>query len=102
MNRYIQRLTDHLVSRPSAFRDWDTDSMLGFLYFCYTEDHPLDTDEVRQCLKKLGPILDGLPLEDSNELFRNITELCAASEQAAFEEGVKVGAALEREIHTGE
>ena len=53
-------------------------------------------------MKKLGPILDGLPLEDSNELFRNITELCAASEQAAFEEGVKVGVALEREIHTVE
>ena len=53
-------------------------------------------------MKKLGPILDGLPLEDSNELFRNITELCAAFEQGAFEEGVRVGAVLEREIHTGE
>ena len=76
--------------------------MLEFLFLCYTEDYPLDTDEVRQCPKKLGPLLDGLPLENSNELFRNITELCAASERAAFEEGVKVGAALEREIHTGE
>ena len=100
MNKYLRKLCEDLASQPLGCRDWDTDSMLSFLYFCYTEDHPLDSAAVRRCLKKLWPILDGLPPEDSNELFRNIAELCAASEQAAFEEGVKAGAALRREIYT--
>ena len=98
MNPYLRMLSDELTTQPLEFRDWDTNSMLEFLFLCYTEDHPLDSEAVFRCWRKLGPVFDGLPMGESNELFSNVSELCTAYEILAFTEGVKVGAALEWEI----
>ena len=84
MNKYLRKLCEELASQPLEFRDWDTDSMLGFLTFCYTEDHLLDSAAVRRYYEKLDPVFEGLALEDSNELFFHISELCSAYELAAF------------------
>lgn len=48
MNKYLEQLSDHLVSRPMEFNDWDADSILSFLYCCYAEDHPLENEKIRQ------------------------------------------------------
>lgn len=100
MNKYIQLLCDYLSSQPMEFHDWDADSLLDFLFCCYTEDHPLDSDEIYCCYEKLEPIFEGLLREDSNQLFQNIAELCIACERAAFIEGLRVGVALEKEINS--
>jgi len=99
MNNYIQMLADHLASQPMEFHDWDADSLLDFLFCCYTEDHPLDNEAVRRCYEKMEPIFEGLLREDSNQLFQNIAELCIAYERAAFTEGLRIGVALERETN---
>jgi len=98
LNKYIQLLHDHLASQPIEFHDWDADSLLEFLFCCYTEDHPLDNEAIRRCYKNMEPLFEGLPRDASNQLFRNIAELCNAYEQAAFTEGLRVGAAIEKEI----
>lgn len=99
MKKYIQMLADHLSSQPMEFHDWDTDSLLDFLFCCYTEDHPLDNEAVRRCYEKMEWVFEGLPREDSNQLFQNIAELCIAYEQEAFTEGLRVGVAMERELN---
>lgn len=98
MNRYIQLLHDHLSSQPMDFHDWDADTLLDFIFCCYTADHPLDNDNIRRCYAKLEPIFDKLPNYLTNQLFQNIAELCIAYEQTAFIEGLRIGVALEQEV----
>lgn len=98
MKKYIQSLCHHLSSPPMEFRDWDADSLLDFLFCCYTQDHPLDGEAIRCCYKKLEPAFESLPREESNHLFQNIAELCIAYERAAFTEGLRIGVVLEREL----
>lgn len=98
MNKYIRLLRERLASQPIEFHDWDAENMLEFLFCCYTEDHPLDNEAIRRCYKKMEPLFEGLPRDASNELFQNIAAICIAYEQIAFIEGLRVGAALEREI----
>lgn len=100
MNKYIQLLCDHLSSQPMEFHDWNADSLLDFLFCCYTEDHPLDNEAIRRCYERMEPVFEGLPREDSNQLFQNIAELCIAYERAAFIEGLRFGVALEREVNS--
>lgn len=101
MNKYLQLLRDHLAAQPIGFNDYDADSMLDFLFCCYTEDHPLDNEKIRQCYEKLEPVFDSLPNNLSNHLFQNIAAVCIEFELAAFSEGLRVGAALERELNVG-
>lgn len=100
MNNYIQMLADHLTSQPMEFHDWDAESLLDFLFCCYTEDYPLENEDIRRCYERMEPVFEGLPREDSNHLFQNIAELCIAYERAAFIEGLRVGVALEKEINS--
>ena len=55
MYRYIQMLADRLASQQLEFHDWDANSLLEFLFCCYTEDDPLDSEKVRRCYEKLEP-----------------------------------------------
>ena len=98
MNKYIQLLRNHLTSRPMEFHDWDADSLLEFLFCCYTEDHPLDNETIRRCYEKMEPLFEGLPRDASNQLFQNIAAVCIAYEQAAFIEGLRIGVRLQIEI----
>ena len=98
MYRYIQMLADRLASQPLEFHDWDANSLLEFLFCCYTEDHPLDSEKVRRCYEKLEPLFESLPSTPSNQLFQNIAELFITYEQVAFIEGVRIGVMLDREI----
>ncbi len=100
MNKYFKLLAEHLASQPMEFHDWNADGILEFLFCCYTEDHPLENDAVRKCYEKLESFFDELPNDASNQLFRNIMELCNSYEQAAFIEGMRIGVHLEREIHS--
>lgn len=100
MNKYIQLLRDHLASQPIEFHDWNTDSLLEFLFCCYTEDHPLDNEAIHRCYEKLEPLFEGLPRDASNQLFQNIAAVCIEYELAAFTEGLRLGAALEQELHS--
>lgn len=100
MNKYVKLLADHLASQPIEFHDWNADSILEFLFCCYTEDHPLENDAVCNCYEKLEPFFERSPIGDSNQLFRHIAELCNACEQAAFIEGMRVGIHLVIEIHS--
>lgn len=98
MNEYIKQLSNHLASQPIDFHDWKVNSMLEFLFCCYTEDHPLDNDKILRCCKKMEPVFVGLPRNMSNHLFANIAEVCIEYEIAAFTEGLRVGVALGREF----
>ena len=100
MNKYIRLLRDHLASQTLEFHDWDADSLLEFLFCCYTEDHPLDDEAIRLCYEKLEPFFEGFPRDASNQLFQNIAAVCIAYEHAAFVEGLRVGVALECETRS--
>lgn len=100
MKNYLQLLADHLSSQPMEFHDWNADSLLDFLFCCYTEDHPLDNKTIRRCYERMEPVFEGLPREDSNRLFQNIAELCIEYERVAFMEGLRIDVALEREINS--
>lgn len=98
MNKYLVQLSEHLASQPVEFHNWEADSILSFLYCCFAEDHPMENDRIRGCYEKLEPAFEGLPREISNQLFRNIADLCVEYELAAFIEGLRIGVALEREL----
>lgn len=98
MNKYLAQLSKHLAAQKMEFHDWDADSLLEFLFCCYTEDHPLDNEKIQHCYEKMEPVFEGLPRDLSNQLFANIAAVCIEYELAAFIEGLHIGVALEREL----
>lgn len=72
----------------------------GVSFLLLHRGHPLDNEAIRRCYEKMEPLFEGLPRDASNQLFQNIAAVCIEYELAAFTEGLRVGAALERELRS--
>ena len=98
MKPYIEKLNAYLDSRPMKLEGADFDSVLDFLYNTYVEYHPIDTKEVRKQWQSIESILESLSVADNNRLFLTMCSICDGYQEAAFREGVLLGARLEREL----
>jgi hypothetical protein len=93
-----QRLAQHLRSHPFYLPDTNADTMLEWLYTCYTETQERDPPEINQCFINLGTHLEQLPLAENNAIFAIVCELCNAYEKRAFMDAIKLGAYLMTEL----
>ena len=74
------------------------ESLLDFIYQCYSEFHSFDNEQIRACLADLEHFHDALPIEESDQLFNLVADLCIEYERAAFTEGIHVGVQLMAEL----
>lgn len=98
MKPYIEKLNAYLDSNPMELEGTDFDSVLDFLYSTYAEYHPIDTKEIRKKWQSIESILESLSVADNNRLFLTMCSICEGYQEAAFREGLLLGARLEWEL----
>lgn len=94
MNRYIHQFQAYIEQHPTQRGHDDILSILELLYQCYTEQNPIDTDEIRAGFREIDRIISGLSVQDNDRVFTLVFQLCVQHERQAFLEGLRVGIQL--------
>lgn len=97
MSEPIQKLKNRLFEEPTAFEDEGVNTILDFLYRCYLDEQG-SSDTIRANFSKLDALISDLKLEENNEVFYVVCDLCSEYGRRAFVEGVHVGAQLMTEL----
>lgn len=98
MNPYLSLFHDYLQMYQQRGGIHSIDSVLDFLWQCYSAGVPVDDGQIRACEDALRPHMESLPFLASNDLFDCISDLCTAYQRAAFLEGILLGARLHAEL----
>lgn len=73
-------------------------SVSELLYEYYTEENPIDTEEIRERFREINQILCKLPMQENDRIFTLVCDLCSQQERFAFLEGFRVGIRLLLEL----
>ena len=98
MNPYIQQLKNELRKYETLNGEDEDFSMLGFLWQVYSGCNPTDNGQIKACNDALSPIYQELSLKNADILSYLLCEICTAYQQAAFLDGILVGAHLAEEL----
>ena len=94
-----QKLREYIDSHPFDAGTGNYQSVLEQLYQAYSDSHESDPPEIREVFTQLGDFLETLPMEDNNNLFNLICQLCIAFDQKAYIDGLQTGAHLISELY---
>lgn len=86
MNHYIKKIVPHLEQDSC-----DSALLRETLYRIYRELHPRESEVVRDAFSRLDMVLKELPLKEYDKVWDLTCEICGASEEQAFLEGLRVG-----------
>lgn len=98
MTAYIQEIKSYLNITPLPRESSQFDSLLKMLWYFYSLYYPVNCSTIEEELQCLEPILKALSRKRHRKLIYTVANLCAQHEQAAFLEGIRVGAMLILEI----
>lgn len=68
------------------------------LYEAYTEEHPIDTEEIRAGFREINQTICKLTIQENDRVFALVCQLCTQQERLAFQEGLRVGVQLFLEL----
>jgi len=98
MDAYMKLLDASLETVSDRLQSADADSLLELLFLAYTDFNGVNTDSIREEYHRVYQNLHGVSFDANDAIMDSIADLCWAHEKAAFEEGVKVGVRLAKEI----
>lgn len=98
MKLTAEKIRAYFESRQIDFKRAGAESLLDFIYQCYSEFHSIDNEQIRACLADLEHFHDAMLIEESDRLFGLVADLCTEYERAAFTEGIHVGVQLMEEL----
>lgn len=98
MNQYVTHFKHYLETNPPNYEYEDIHSLLELFGSYYAMCNPVDTDEIKRHFESLEPILKSLSRKRERKLFHTMLDICQKYENAAFQEGVRVGAQLILEL----
>lgn len=96
MEKYIQVLQEHALAQEPDFGDGE--SILTLLYEVYSELNRMDNNQIKADFKELYKVINGMKLQDMDQVIYPVCLLCRDHEKAGFVEGIKVGAMLAHEL----
>ena len=96
LQAFVAALRD-CIARTEPKLD-DSESVLELLFNAYTEINGHDNEIIRQDFNTLYAAMNGKTLHEMDEILYPVCTLCRDHEKAGFEEGVKVGIRLAREL----
>ena len=95
MKHYIERIRTELSQRcPDGGEER---SMLDMLYILYRERRAEDTAQMQESFAQLNTLLGSLPPRERDAAWDVSCALCAAQEERAFFEGIRLGMGLMEE-----
>lgn len=98
MNPYIKLLKEYMDKSPIQYGYKSVDSLLGMLYYCYTEHNPLENATIHYQLQKLYDTISKLTEQEKDKVIDLTVEFCAEYSRQAFSEGIRIGMQLASEI----
>ena len=98
IDSYIKLVDAALENVSDRLNTSDADSLLELLFLSYTDCNGVNTDSIREEYRKVYQRLSGVSFDVNENIMDSIADLCWAHEKAAFEEGVKVGVRLAKEV----
>ena len=98
MKLTAEKIRAYFETRKIDFSILGAESLLEFIYQCYSEIHSLDNKQIRACFADLEHFHETMSLDESDRLFSLVARLCIEYERAAFTEGIHVGVQLMEEL----
>ena len=95
MEKLIEVLQKHFAQNPPAYGD--AESVLDMLFWHYTEYNQIDNEKIKAQFAKLRDYLN-LPLQEYDEVFYIVGDLCIEHSRLAFREGMRLILALLQEL----
>lgn len=96
MKEFLERLNQRVTDNPPIYGD--SDSVLGFLYECFSEYNPHDNKQIKASFEELYRQMNGMPLQEMDKIICPVCQLCRDHEHAGFVEGIKIGIRLRTEL----
>ena len=98
MKLTAEKIRAYFETHKIDFSILGAESLLEFIYQCYSEFHALDNEQIRACFAELDHFHETMSIEESDRLFHLVARLCIEYERAAFTEGIHVGVQLMEEL----
>ena len=75
------------------------DEIISLLYDTYRDRHPAEQSVIKEDFKSLYDAMNGMPLEQMDQILCPVCTLCIDHEKSAFCDGVRIGFQLAHELH---
>ena len=96
---FITRLMVYVEATIPREEDHSPESLLEMLFNVYTEFNGFDNQVIREDFNDLYTAMNGKTLREIDQIIYPVCTLCRDHEKTGFQEGVKVGIRLSRELH---
>ena len=98
MDSYTAYIKAYLAENQPNYGCGDFKTLLGFLYWHYTEMNPIENEEIRRKFLEMERYFRHLSADEEDEAFDKMCELYLENEQLAFSAGLGVGMRLAMEL----
>ena len=96
MKEYIDALRKQIADNPPNLDG--SESVLSFLYEAYSQVNRLDDARIKADFNTLYQTMNGMTLQEMDQILDPVCTLCRDHERAGFIEGMKVGIRLAQEL----
>ena len=98
MNEFMTTLETHLTTQQPNYPN-NAESILEELFDSYNESSGFDNASIKADFEELYQLMNGKPLNEIDEIIYAVCTLCRDHEKVGFNEGVKVGMRLAKELN---
>ena len=99
MKEYIDALKRQLAENPPNLDG--SESVLAFLYESYSQVNRMDDDQIKVDFNELYQAMNGMTLQEMDQILDPVCTLCRDHERYGFVQGVQIGVLLGKDIPDG-
>ena len=96
LDAYIEALQALVANHPPDLGD--EDSVLSLLYEAHSESNVMYDDEIKAGFHALYEAMNGMPLQEMDQILYPVCTLCRNHQKSGFIEGIRIGILLYTEI----
>ena len=99
MSICLSQVYEYLAAHPVSNYSGDLSTLLGMLHYIYVTGNPVDNDRIRKALEQFENLTKKLTMNEADELFGAVSDLCWEHESLAFSHGLLAGMVLMTELN---
>ena len=96
MADFFRILKTNIDNNPPLYGDGT--SVLTMLYEAYSQSNPMDDAQLKQDFENLYQQMNGMSLQEMDQILDPVCALCRCHQRTGFTEGVKIGVKLREEL----